>query len=133
MKLRLKLQKNTYPQVNQHVCNFKKHHFHHLLCLGLSTDFNNRTFKSLEALFGTNTFNFIDVGGLKSERRKWIHSFQNTGVVIFFINISEFDQTTLGHVNKLQESKLILESAMALFKLCSFIIFLNKLDLFEVL
>ena len=72
------------------------------------------------------------MGGLKSERRKWIHSFQNTNIVIFFVDISAFDQITPQHLNKLYESKLIFESAMELFRHCSFIIFLNKLDLFEV-
>ena len=108
------------------ICNFN-------FLLALSSDFDKYTFKSLESLVGTNTFRFIDMGGLKSERRKWIHSFQNADLVIFCIDVSEFDLITPGHLNKLHESKLILESAMALFKFCSFIIFLNKLDLFEVI
>ena len=35
----------------------------------------------------------IDVGGQRSERRKWIHSFENVTSVMFLVAISEYDQT----------------------------------------
>ena len=101
--------------------------------IALPTDFDKQSFKTLKSCFGANALNVIDMGGLKSERRKWIHSFQNTNIVIFFVDISAFDQIIPQHLNKLYESKLIFESAMELFRHCSFIIFLNKLDLFEVI
>ena len=34
----------------------------------------------------------FDVGGQRSERRKWIHYFDNMRAVIFIAAISEFDQ-----------------------------------------
>lgn len=80
-------------------------------------------------------FKFVDVGGQRGERRKWIHSFSNVQAVLFVAAISEYDQY-------LQEdnSKNRLLEALDLFKeIChhpSFttthmIVFLNKSDLFE--
>ena len=34
----------------------------------------------------------IDVGGQRSERRKWIHSFEEVTSVMFLVAISEYDQ-----------------------------------------
>ena len=38
-------------------------------------------------------FRMIDVGGQRSERRKWIHCFENVTSVMFLVAISEYDQT----------------------------------------
>lgn len=35
----------------------------------------------------------IDVGGQRSERRKWLYCFDNVELVIFLVAMSEFDQT----------------------------------------
>ena len=37
----------------------------------------------------------FDVGGQRSERRKWIHCFDNVHCVIYIIAISEFDQVLM--------------------------------------
>lgn len=34
----------------------------------------------------------MDVGGQKSERRKWIHCFENVTSLIFLASLSEYDQ-----------------------------------------
>lgn len=34
----------------------------------------------------------VDVGGQRSERRKWIHSFENVISIIFLVALSEYDQ-----------------------------------------
>ena len=35
----------------------------------------------------------VDVGGQRSERRKWIHCFENVTSVMFLAALSEYDQT----------------------------------------
>ena len=38
-------------------------------------------------------FRMVDVGGQRSERRKWIHCFENVTAVIFFIAMNEYNLT----------------------------------------
>lgn len=38
------------------------------------------------------TYKVFDVGGQRSERRKWIHCFENLTAVIFMVALSEYDQ-----------------------------------------
>ena len=37
-------------------------------------------------------YSVFDVGGQRSERRKWIHCFDNVESIIFITAISEYDQ-----------------------------------------
>ena len=34
----------------------------------------------------------VDVGGQRSERRKWIHCFDRVQAIIFLVAVSEYDQ-----------------------------------------
>jgi hypothetical protein len=34
----------------------------------------------------------VDVGGQRSERRKWIHCFQDVTSIVFLVNLSGYDQ-----------------------------------------
>ena len=34
----------------------------------------------------------VDVGGQKSERRKWIHCFQDVTSILFLVSLSGYDQ-----------------------------------------
>nr|BAB79200.1 G protein alpha subunit x class [Halocynthia roretzi]BAB79201.1 G protein alpha subunit x class [Halocynthia roretzi] len=42
---------------------------------------------------GNFVFGIVDVGGQKSERRKWIHCFENVTSIIFLARLSEYDLT----------------------------------------
>lgn len=37
-------------------------------------------------------FSIVDVGGQKSERKKWIHCFENVIALIYLASLSEYDQ-----------------------------------------
>ena len=37
-------------------------------------------------------FRVIDVAGQKSQRKKWIHLFENVTAVLFFVPLSGFDE-----------------------------------------
>lgn len=44
-------------------------------------------------LICTYKFNrMVDVGGQRSERRKWIHCFENVTSIMFLVALSEYDQ-----------------------------------------
>lgn len=80
-------------------------------------------------------FRMVDVGGQRSERKKWVHCFQDVTAILFVVSMSEYDQ-------KLREDQSVgrMEESMNLFEeICncswffntSIILFLNKSDLFE--
>ena len=41
---------------------------------------------------GKQRFRIFDVGGQRSERKKWIHCFEEVNVLLFLVAISEYDQ-----------------------------------------
>lgn len=43
----------------------------------------------------TSTYSMFDVGGQRSERKKWIHCFENVTSIIFCVALSEYDQVLL--------------------------------------
>lgn len=84
---------------------------------------------------GKVKFRMIDVGGQRAERRKWIHLFSSVTSVIFVTSMSEYNQTLWedSTTNRLTESvSLFKEHAESYqFKDSAFMLFLNKVDLFE--
>ncbi|KAI3640249.1 hypothetical protein MIR68_001127 [Amoeboaphelidium protococcarum] len=76
-----------------------------------------------------------DVGGQRSERKKWIHCFENVTSVIFIVALSEYDQVLLedSSQNRMAESIILFEAIVnsQWFVNSSFILFLNKIDLFK--
>lgn len=81
-------------------------------------------------------FRMIDVGGQRSERRKWIHCFEHVTSVMFLVAISEYDQILVESnepVNRMHESLALFEtiSSYPWFKTSSIILFLNKKDILE--
>lgn len=83
----------------------------------------------------TLNFKIIDVGGQRSERRKWIHCFEDVNAVLFVVAISEYNQVLMedGVTNRMLESLKLFESIVnnKFFAATSFILFLNKEDLFD--
>ncbi|GAA5821121.1 hypothetical protein JCM3770_005526 [Rhodotorula araucariae] len=77
----------------------------------------------------------FDVGGQRSERKKWIHCFENVDVLVFVAAISEFDQVLYedASVNRLAEASMLWESIAGSrwFIMSSFVLMLNKIDLFN--
>lgn len=55
----------------------------------------NRRGESAEALTSFSLDSMFDVGGQRSERKKWIHCFENVTSIIFCVALSEYDQVLL--------------------------------------
>ncbi|PVF98560.1 guanine nucleotide binding protein, alpha subunit [Serendipita vermifera] len=93
----------------------------------------NNSFKVRSA--GMRDLRFVDVGGQRSERRKWIHCFQDVTAVLFLVSLSGYDQCLVEErsMNQMSDAMTIWESicTMEWFKATSLILFLNKTDLFE--
>jgi hypothetical protein len=45
----------------------------------------------------------VDVGGQRSERRKWIHCFENVTSIMFLVALSEYDQVLVESDNEVSE------------------------------
>jgi guanine nucleotide-binding protein G(i) subunit alpha len=41
---------------------------------------------------GELTYKLFDVGGQQSERKKWIHCFENVTALVFLVSLSEYDR-----------------------------------------
>ncbi|KAL1924834.1 uncharacterized protein VTP21DRAFT_4488 [Calcarisporiella thermophila] len=84
---------------------------------------------------GELTYRMFDVGGQRSERKKWIHCFENVTAIIFLVAISEYDQVLREDesVNRIQEALALFDSICnsRWFVNTSIILFLNKIDLFR--
>nr|ACB05684.1 G alpha i subunit [Euprymna scolopes]ACB05685.1 G alpha i subunit [Euprymna scolopes] len=86
------------------------------------------TFKDLH-------FKMFDVGGQRSERKKWIHCFEGVTAIIFIVAMSEYDLMLAEdqEMNRMMESMKLFDSICnnKWFSDTSIILFLNKKDLFE--
>ncbi|KAI5474987.1 guanine nucleotide-binding protein alpha subunit [Pseudohyphozyma bogoriensis] len=103
-------------------------------------------------------YRLFDVGGQRSERKKWVHCFENVNVLIFVVAISEYNQMLyevrltpfpshlpaltdasrldLGQdemVSRMTESETLWDSISnsRWFKRTTIILFLNKIDIFQ--
>jgi len=79
-------------------------------------------------------FTLVDVGGQRSERRKWLHCFDDVTSVIFLAALDEYDMRLEEDLstNRLEESLRLFSEVTAsnFFQPTSWILFLNKSDLF---
>uniref|UniRef100_A0A8B9GNX8 Guanine nucleotide-binding protein G(i) subunit alpha-1 n=1 Tax=Astyanax mexicanus TaxID=7994 RepID=A0A8B9GNX8_ASTMX len=78
------------------------------------------TFKDLH-------FKMFDVGGQRSERKKWIHCFEGVTAIIFCVALSDYDLVLA------EDEEMLFDSICnnKWFTDTSIILFLNKKDLFE--
>lgn len=80
-------------------------------------------------------FRMIDVGGQRTERKKWIHCFEGVTAVLFCVGMSEYDQKLLedDETNRMHESLRLFREVCNShwFMQTSMILFLNKTDLFS--
>jgi len=80
-------------------------------------------------------FELVDVGGQRTERRKWIHCFQDVTAVMFIISLSDYNQTLYEDetTNRMQESEKLFGEMLnnVFFRETPFIVFFNKVDLFK--
>ena len=114
-----------------------------------------RTTGITETLFelGQMNFRMMDVGGQRSERKKWIHCFEGVQCLLFMVALSGYDQCLVEDQNavstafpsflacaandilqnQMHEAMMLFESLVngEWFKRKPIILFLNKIDLFK--
>ncbi|XP_018977772.1 guanine nucleotide-binding protein subunit alpha-13-like [Cyprinus carpio] len=80
-------------------------------------------------------FKMVDVGGQRSERKRWFECFDSVTSILFLVSSSEYDQVLMEdrQTNRLTESLSIFETIVnnRVFANVSIILFLNKTDLLE--
>lgn len=95
-----------------------------------TTGISETTFK-----IGDLTYKLFDVGGQRSERKKWIHCFESCNAIVFLVAISEYDQKLYEDesVNRMSEALTLFDSICnsRWFTRTSIILFLNKIDIFR--
>lgn len=77
-------------------------------------------------------FMFIDVGGQRHYRQKWILCFENVTTILFFVSASEYDEVLAEdrQTNRLQESLDLFNDVVNsnVFASTHLILFFNKMD-----
>ena len=53
---------------------------------------------------GQLSIHMVDVGGQRSERKKWIHNFESVTSIIFCTALSEYDQVLLEEKNQVRNT-----------------------------
>lgn len=68
-------------------------------------------FKAFSSDLESIVFRMVDVGGQKSERRKWIHCFEHVTSIMFLVALSEYDQVLAedSSQNRMEESKTLFQ------------------------
>jgi len=82
-----------------------------------------------------SSFRMVDVGGQRSERKKWIHCFQEVTAIIYCAALNEYDMKLFEDekVNRMEESLELFQEICnsKWFTKTAMILFLNKYDLFK--
>ena len=81
------------------------------------------------------SISLIDVGGQRSERKKWLHCFDGVNAIIFVVAMSEYDEDLAEdkNINRLHESIKLFSTICSIkwFLESPFVLFLNKKDVFD--
>ncbi|KAF9404199.1 hypothetical protein BGZ94_004315, partial [Podila epigama] len=84
---------------------------------------------------GALTYRMFDVGGQRSERKKWMHCFDSVTAVLFLVAISGFDQCLVEDkdANQMEEALMLFDQICnsQWFTNTSMIMFMNKTDIFR--
>lgn len=72
-----------------------------------------RTTGITETIFDLSqlTYRMFDVGGQRSERKKWIHCFENVNCLLFLVAISGYDQCLVEDKDGVSTSRGVIESS----------------------
>lgn len=101
-----------------------------LLCRIRTTGVHEENF-----LIKGRNFCIVDVGGQRSERRKWMHCFTDVNAVIFVAALSEFNEQLFedSTVNRMTDALSLFETVCnsQYMRGISIILFLNKIDIFR--
>jgi len=80
-------------------------------------------------------FRMVDVGGQRSERKKWVHCFQDVTAIVFIVAMDCYDLKLYEdeNVNRMHESIQLFDEICnsKWFKDTALVLFLNKTDLFK--
>uniref|UniRef100_A0A0N5B398 Guanine nucleotide binding protein, alpha subunit n=1 Tax=Strongyloides papillosus TaxID=174720 RepID=A0A0N5B398_STREA len=101
-----------------------------LHCRHPTTEINELIFRYKKA-----NFRMVDVGGQRSERRKWIHCFDNVNIVLFVVALNEFNQKDPedDKYNRLSQNRNIFKTVVQsnFFRKATTVLFFNKYDIFQ--
>jgi hypothetical protein len=82
-------------------------------------------------------YQIVDVGGQRSERRKWIHCFDTVKAIIFLEGLAGYNQVLFedNSMNRMKESMNLFVDVIKnpIFANTPIFVFLNKKDLFETM
>ena len=88
-----------------------------------------------QALKKSLSITLIDVGGQRSERKKWLHCFDDVNAILFIVAMSDYDQTLKedGITNRMKESLRLFGTVCnsKWFENSAMMLFLNKKDVFD--
>jgi hypothetical protein len=86
-------------------------------------------------LMNGNEFNMVDVGGQRSERKKWLACFNDVSAVIYLVALNEYDMLMEedDQTNRMEESLKLFQklSGSQWLRESPMIVFFNKSDIFE--
>jgi hypothetical protein len=85
--------------------------------------------------FLENDYNFklFEVGGARSERKKWIHCFEGLDCVIYLVSLSSYDKRANedDFTNRLEDSLEMFEECVNFLPNTKFYLLFNMVDLFD--